>query len=252
MARGCIGLTAAVAAVLLCGGCERQPERPDGAPAAQQPAGEQRVTAEDIEKIAGMVREDAPGAAAGLPPGHPPLDGAAELVPDPHAGGLSPAAAGMPLRFEVPSDWRPRPPSSPMRLAEYELPADGADEPPVLAVFHFPGAGGTVEANIQRWRGQFTTADGAPIPDEATRREQLEVNGLPVTLVEFAGNYTPTMGAPGASGPRSDYRMLAAIIETPDGPWFLHVVGPDAAVARQRAAFESLVRSLRYEAGGGD
>ncbi|MFQ5701848.1 MAG: hypothetical protein ACE5HU_08400, partial [Acidobacteriota bacterium] len=49
------------------------------------------------------------------------------------------------ISFEVPPAWEPRRPSSRMRVAQYAIPAAGADSGEVeCGLFHFPGQGGTV------------------------------------------------------------------------------------------------------------
>ena len=45
------------------------------------------------------------------------------------------------------------------------------------------------------------------------------------------------------------YRMLAAVAETKGGPWFFKLTGPERTVEKNRAAFESLLASIRV--GGG-
>ena len=64
------------------------------------------------------------------------------------------------LAANVPEGWVEEEPASSMRLAQYRLPGDGAGDA-VLAVFHFgSNQGGSVDANIDRWYGQFSQPDG--------------------------------------------------------------------------------------------
>jgi hypothetical protein len=51
-----------------------------------------------------------------------------------------------------------------------------------LAIFFFPGEGGTVDANLKRWYGQFKQPDGSATEDNAELKT-LNVDGLPVTSV---------------------------------------------------------------------
>src|SRR5258708_3647705 len=59
------------------------------------------------------------------------------------AGGLS---------WKPPAGWTAEPPSSPMRVVTYRIPAAAGDaEPGELAVFFFgSGEGGSVDANVHR------------------------------------------------------------------------------------------------------
>jgi hypothetical protein len=57
------------------------------------------------------------------------------------------------LSFEVPEGWQTKPASSSFVLAEFVLPkAEGDDADGRLTV---SAAGGSIEANIDRWRDQF-------------------------------------------------------------------------------------------------
>jgi hypothetical protein len=111
-------------------------------------------------------------------------------------------------------------------------------------VFFFgPGGGGGVDANIERWIGQMDRPDSA-----APARETFDANGLRVTAIDLSGTLKastigsfPTTDQPG-------YRMLAAVVEGPGGPWFLRAVGPEATMAEQREAFLAMLRGVR--AGG--
>jgi hypothetical protein len=49
---------------------------------------------------------------------------------------------------------------------------------------------------------------------------------------------------PGATGPKADYRMLGAAVETPAGPWYFKASGPAATMARHRAGFFEMLDSL--------
>src|SRR5262245_51912577 len=61
------------------------------------------------------------------------------------------------LSLNVPERWKQREPSSSFRVAEFEVPAAKEDKEPGELVITFFGKGGAggVDANIQRWIGQF-------------------------------------------------------------------------------------------------
>ena len=74
-----------------------------------------------------------------------------------------------------------------MRLAEHRLPSAEGDG--TLAVFRFgPGQGGGVEANADRWLGQFQQPDGRDSRDVA-RLWTEEVDGLSAHLVDVSGTF---------------------------------------------------------------
>ena len=114
-------------------------------------------------------------------------------------------------------------------------------------VYYFGGTGGSVEANVQRWISQFEQPDKRPSSDVA-RRESRTINGLTVTLVDVSGTYTAEM-RPGAAEHfnKPGFRMRAAVIETPKGPYFVKLVGPQATVARWERGFAAFLDTIRFE-----
>jgi hypothetical protein len=140
-----------------------------------------------------------------------------------------------------------------MRADEYLLPrAEGDAADGELAVFYFPsGAGGGIDANVQRWRGQFTTPAGKPLGDDDFQQEKREVNGLTVTLVDLRGRYQATSMRFGGTAPppKDNYRMLGALVETPTSLAVFKVVGPAATITAHSDAFDAFVRSFRLPDG---
>jgi hypothetical protein len=149
------------------------------------------------------------------------------------------------IAYAVPDGWVAETPSSGMRKGQYRLPrADGDSEDAEVAVFHFPGMGGSIQGNIDRWIGQFSSEDGSTVENAQTSEKT--VNGSTVTLVDVSGTYGASMGGPMTSGkPKPGYRMLAAIIETGAGPWFFKLTGPQATVAKWESSFQSFTDSLK-------
>lgn len=164
-------------------------------------------------------------------------------------GGEEPAAGGGggggDLQWTAPDGWRSVTPSSSMRVAEWALAkSDGDADDASLVVFHFPGTGGSVQANLDRWYGQFEQPDGRATGDVAQVTTR-DVASLHVTITDVTGTFAGggMMGGP-PSAPKPDYRMLAAIVETPAGPWFFKLTGPKRTVEHWRASFDAFVASL--------
>lgn len=154
------------------------------------------------------------------------------------------SAAG--IRWTAPAAWKAEA-DRPMRAATYSLPlAPGDSGPAELVVNYFgPGQGGTVAANVERWKGQVLGRDGKPAAARVTTRT---VRGVKLTLVDASGAYTG-MGGPMVSNPKpvSGYRLLGAIAEAPQGTVFFKLTGPAKTVAAQQAAFDQLLASIRPE-----
>lgn len=153
-------------------------------------------------------------------------------------------AAG--LRFHVPGEWARVPAPSDMRAAQFRVPhTEGDAEDAELVLFYFgEGKGGSADQNLERWTGQFTQPDGKP-SKEAGVVVIRTVNGLKETSLDVAGAYQPAqMGGAGGEA-KSGWRLLAAVIEGPGGPWFWRLTGPDATVKAAKPQFDALLTSLQ-------
>ena len=153
------------------------------------------------------------------------------------------------LRFTAPEDWVKEQPTSAMRVAQYKLPKAEGDSEDASLVIYFFGAtqGGAVQANIDRWTSQIQQPDGSSSKDKA-KTETTIVNGLKVTTVDLAGTYTAEM-APGTGNQRNDanYRLRAAVIETPRGNYFLKLVGPAKTMGRWEQSVTDFVESFEFK-----
>lgn len=159
------------------------------------------------------------------------------------AGLYAESAAG--LKWTAPAGWSNRG-SQPMRAATYIVPAASGDRMTAECVVYYfgPGQGGSVQANIDRWKSQFTQG-GKPAEARVGRRT---VHGLPVTTIETAGDYSG-MGGPLATTPtiEKSYRLLGAIIEGPQGSIFIKFTGPAKTVGANQSRFEQLVDSFETQ-----
>lgn len=160
----------------------------------------------------------------------------------PQAAG--PGSAGG-IKWAAPKGWSLGPERS-MRAATYMIPAAGGDpEGGECAVFFFgPGQGGGVQANIDRWIGQFEQPDGRPSAELAKQNKEV-INGMTVTTVDLTGTFAgggPMMG--GSASKKTGYRMLGAIVEGPQGAVFFKFTGPAATVAASQDDFRALLKSL--------
>jgi hypothetical protein len=151
--------------------------------------------------------------------------------------------------LEAPATWKRVQPKSGMVETEFAIPsegkaADGGPLPPGRMTVM--GAGGSVEANIERWCGQFSQPDGGSTKDKSSTKT-LKVAGRDVTLVDIVGTYKDSPGGPFAGGQaidRPEYRMLAAIVEGPDGNYFLKFYGPAATVEKHADGFRKMIEGM--------
>jgi hypothetical protein len=144
-------------------------------------------------------------------------------------------------RTTVPAGWTSRAPSSTMRLAEYTISANGSPAADVVVYFFGKGQGGSVESNLARWKSQFSTPDGSPVPELITRDSS---GAFPITFAEYRGTYARGIGAGSTENAKPGQTLLAGIAETPRGTLFIQLFGPSGPAAAQRDAFMAFVRGL--------
>jgi hypothetical protein len=127
-----------------------------------------------------------------------------------------------------------------MRIATYAVPAaEGDTEQGECAVFYFGNEqGGGVDANIDRWVGQF---ENPGVPSRAAK----EVSGLKVTLVQVSGTYLSPGGPMMQSqGKKDNYRLYGAIVEAPQGAVFFKLTGPAKTVGTAEGEFNAMIESI--------
>ena len=146
---------------------------------------------------------------------------------------LAESSAG--LKWTAPSGWASKGPA-PMRAATYAV-----GDAECVIYFFGPGQGGSVDANISRWSGQFSGGASA-------RVTKLNVHGLPVTRMDVSGTYVATGGAAMTQqAAKAGSRMLAAIVEGPGGSIFVKFTGPAGSMANRVAEFDKLIASFQKE-----
>jgi hypothetical protein len=157
------------------------------------------------------------------------------------------------LRYDVPEGWQTEKPNSNMRVAQYRLPrADGDKADAELVLYYFgQGQGGSAQANIDRWLNQMQQPDGSSSKEKA-KIETMTVNGMPFTTVDVLGKYNGGMASPGATpsatpADMSNYRLRAAIIETPKGSYFVKLTGPQKTVSRWEQAYIDYIKSFEFK-----
>ena len=150
------------------------------------------------------------------------------------------------ITLSVPATWKVSQPTSTMRKAQLDVPAAGDDKEAGEYVVYFfgRGQGGGVDANLERWIGQFQ-------PEGRTyKTSKGESRSGPYHLLEVTGTYNKPIGPPrrGQSKAVPGQRMLAAILATPAGSYFIKFTGPDKTVSGATDSFrQSFGADIREE-----
>jgi len=152
------------------------------------------------------------------------------------------SAAG--VQWTAPAGWKTEA-ARPMRAATYAVaPVSGDSAPAECGIYFFgPGQGGSVEANLERWKSQFTDPNGRTTP---AKIDKAQLHGLRVTRIDTSGSYSG-MGGPMANKAQTvpGYRLLGAIVEAPGGNIFVKFTGPMKTIAANQPKFEQLLTSFQ-------
>ena len=145
--------------------------------------------------------------------------------------------AGGTIQFEVPEGWTVKQPK--VRIIENELsiPAvEGDDRPGRMTMM---SAGGSIKANLDRWKGQFkTTAE--------PRQEKLKIHGHNVHLLDLRGTYMDRRGPFGPAQPREDYRMLGIVMELEGrGLYFIKMYGPVTTIDKNEDKLRVMLNNMK-------
>lgn len=135
--------------------------------------------------------------------------------------------------FKVPAGWRRAELTAAQQGfvdARFEIPKHGDDVKLTLSTIS-----GGVQANIDRWIGQFQMAEGL-----APETESVEVDGVPVTLVDLSGEFQG-MG----QDPQARWRMLGAAFDGDPRDFYIKLTGPAAALDELREEFRAFVTSAK-------
>ena len=240
-----LGLPSALALAALVGAASFAAGR--AMPSSSAPSSSTAAAQADDTPAPMATREIGEGtdpAAGSLPPGHPRIDdtagdpnGAAPPVAPPAQGGAGADEAT--LTWKVPARWQSAPNTSSMRLATYRVPRAAGD--PADGDLSIVRAGGTPDANADRWIAQFD-----PAAQKTAKRSARKVAGLDVLVVDVQGTYGGGMGGDGA---HTGWALLGAIVSTPDTSYFFKLTGPAKTVAAARPDFDALVKSFAPAAG---
>lgn len=152
--------------------------------------------------------------------------------------------------LSAPTDWVRKTPR--VRFIDHEFAVPAAKGDTTDGRVTVMGAGGSIEANIDRWIGQFKQADGSETKNlvpEAKRKQTIA--GLEVQMVDLQGTYHE-MAAPfdpsSKAADHDDYRMLAAIIVAPKlGNYFIKFYGPKQTVGDHAEEFHKMIAGLQVK-----
>lgn len=147
------------------------------------------------------------------------------------------------FRMQAPESWNSIEPKSNMIEVEFKIPMADGDDAEKDGRLTIMAAGGGIDANISRWKGQFSQPDGSSIDDKTTVQE-IEVSGMKTHMVDITGTFAERANMTAPPTMRDNYRMLAAIVETGKQQYFIKFYGGAATVEANKENFEEFIKSF--------
>ena len=143
------------------------------------------------------------------------------------------------FNFKRPEKWEWVETTSSMRKAQLKVNDADKKNSAEVVFFHFgPGNGGGVQANVDRWYGQFQE----PREKIGAKSEKTKIGKHDVTFVRAEGTYLSGMPG-GARTPQPGSALLGAIIESEEGAVFIKMTGPAALVKSAEGDFRKMIDS---------
>ncbi|MEQ9408567.1 MAG: hypothetical protein RIK87_12605 [Fuerstiella sp.] len=134
------------------------------------------------------------------------------------------------MGFVIPADWE-KVPLSQFQMgiisARFQMPEAGSEVTLTLS-----RSGGGLEANLDRWRGQFQQSRPEVM-------DSISVAGTDATWIDLEGQYSDSF----RGVTHSDWRMIGIIVPLPEQAYFLKLLGPKDEVAAVEADFRSFAES---------
>ncbi len=159
------------------------------------------------------------------------------MMGSPHGRGSAappPPSQGQP-DWDVPEGWTAAEGSS-MRIATFQVGGEDSGFAEI-AVTKFPGSVGTLQGNIDRWRGQ---AGLGPIqPDQVDRySRKLDWEGVDATLVD-------TSGVKEGERDAATQRLITVIVNKDGFKWFYKMSGSSELVGQQEEKLIQFAKSAQ-------
>jgi hypothetical protein len=167
---------------------------------------------------------------------------------------LSTAPEGTPVRIDglqsrTPADWVEERTDGRFRIKQFRLSAigDDKDNAEVTVFFFGQGGGGSVEANVKRWKGMFVPPEGKKI-DDVAKVDTFKVGPVEITQLDVNGTYVFRDRPADPNSPtsrRPNYRMIGVVFASKNGPYFVRLVGPAETVTHYKKGFDEWLKGFK-------
>ena len=112
-----------------------------------------------------------------------------------------------------------------------------------VRITHFPGMKGMDKQNIDRWISQVRQPNGQPSTRENGKLTVTDQGAVRLTVVDITGSLNTSMGAQTEGKP--NHRLIAAIVDHPQGPHFVKASGSVACMKKWEASILAFLESAQ-------
>ena len=220
----------------------RNPDRGEDRPTPDDDARRARIVRPPSDAVATrgsgkrLATDDEPGVRK-------VLDGTREAHSAGAGGNRQLDLAG--LKMTIPAGWvkeevKPGPMAAVAALRISDPGGDGT-----VQITRYLGAKGKEmeDRTIERWVGQVTKANGAPMTLADAKIERRQVGPVRITTVDLSGTVKMSPRDTGEAGSR----MISAIVDHPAGPHLVTIVGPARSMAKWDSAIDGFLKSAKPE-----
>ena len=102
---------------------------------------------------------------------------------------------------------------------------------------------GMDEMNIQRWLSQVKQPDGSSSKREHATVTSTVIGGVRLTVLDVTGVVNLSQDGTGIGTP--NHRLIAAIVDHPQGPHFVKVSGGIGTVAKWEKTIDAFLKSVK-------
>ncbi len=144
------------------------------------------------------------------------------------------------LNFVAPGTWKSIKPKFDFYHAEFQIPKVDGDEQ--NGRITFSQVGGSIDANLDRWIGQFK-ADS----EDGIKKASKTIGGKKVQLLNLTGTFADGGGrAFGPKTERENYKLIGAAIEIEGGGnVYIKAYGPAKTMEANKKHIEKLIANMK-------
>ena len=145
------------------------------------------------------------------------------------------------FHFVAPGTWTKVKPKFAFYHAEFKIPKVEGDTNDGRITFS--QVGGSIDANLDRWVGQFKDVDNG---SDAVKKMSKEIADTKVQIIHIEGNFMEGAGGPfSPKTERSDYVLMGAALETESGSnVYIKAYGPRKTMEKNHDHLKKLLEGM--------